>query len=44
MLKIFSVLLSVAMTFVNTLTNTNVGEVPPLPEKPVIHEHNDIKA
>ena len=44
MLKIFSVLLSVAMTFVNTLTNTNVGEVPPLPEKPVIHEHNDINA
>lgn len=41
MLKVFSVLLSLVMTFANNVTNRNVGEVPPAPEVPVVHEHNN---
>lgn len=41
MLKVFSVLLSLVMTFANNVTNRNVGEVPPVPEVPVVHEHNN---
>ncbi len=43
-MRFFAVLFSLIMGISNTITGNDVGTVPPLPDEPVIHEHNDHEA
>lgn len=41
MLKVFTFLMSFALAFSNLISKNDVGKVPPLPQQPPIHKHND---
>jgi len=44
MIKIFSLLMALAISISNPIHGNNAGKVPPLPKEPYIHSHNDISS